>query len=97
MSGGLKVDFQQYECYKNGEKISLTHHEFGLLKYLLQHKDRVIDRDELLDEVWGRDITVGPRTVDTHMANLRKKIEEDPSDPKLILSVRGVGYKFIGR
>jgi len=96
-SGGLKVDINQYECFKDGEKVSLTHHEFGLLKYLLQNKDRVIDRDELLDEVWGKDIAVGPRTVDTHMANLRKKIEENPSDPKFILSVRGVGYKFIGR
>jgi DNA-binding response OmpR family regulator len=97
LSGGLKVDFRQYECYKDGEKINLTHHEFDLLRYLLQNKDRVINRDELLDEVWGKDINVGPRTVDTHMANLRKKIEDDPSDPELILSVRGVGYRFIGR
>lgn len=92
---GLKVDFLQYECYKNGELIKLTQHEFGLLKYLIKNRERVIDRDELLDEVWGRDVTVGPRTVDTHMANLRKKIEDNPSDPKLIFSVRGVGYKIV--
>jgi len=94
-SGGLKVDFLQYECYKKGELINLTKHEFGLLKYLVKNRERVVNRDELLDEVWGNDVTVGPRAVDTHMANLRKKIEDDPSDPKLIFSVRGVGYKLI--
>jgi len=91
---GLKVDFLQYECYKNGKLISLTKHEFGLLKYLIKNRERVIDRDELLDEVWGADVVVAPRTVDTHMANLRKKIEDDPADPKIVFSVRGVGYKM---
>ena len=74
--------------------IKLTKHEFGLLKYLIKNKERVIDRDELLDEVWGNDVIVSPRTIDTHMANLRKKIEDDPADPKYILNVRGVGYKI---
>ena len=92
---GLKVDFLQYECYKHGKLINLTKNEFGLLKYLIKNRDRVIDRDELLDEVWGVDVIVAPRTVDTHMANLRKKIEDDPSDPQLIISVRGVGYKIV--
>jgi len=92
---GLKVDFLQYECHKNGELINLTQHEFGLLKYLIKNRGRVIDRDELLDEVWGNDVNVGPRTVDTHMANLRKKIEDNPSEPRLIFSVRGVGYKMV--
>jgi len=91
----LKVDFLQYECYKNGQLINLTQHEFGLLKYLIKNIDRVVERDELLDEVWGDEVAVGPRTVDTHMANLRKKIEDNPSDPKLISSVRGVGYKIV--
>ena len=92
---GLSVDFLQYECFKNGELIKLTQHEFGLLKYLIQNRQRVVDRDELLDKVWGNDVIIGPRAVDTHMANLRKKIEDDPSDPKLIISVRGVGYKIV--
>ena len=94
-SGGLEVDFRQYECRKNGKEVSLTTHEFELLKYLLQNRGRVINRDELLDEIWGKDVFVAPRTVDTHMANLRKKIEDDPSRPRLIISIRGVGYKFI--
>ncbi|MBE9509425.1 MAG: response regulator transcription factor [Bacteroidetes bacterium] len=94
-SGGLEVDFRQYECRKNGKEVSLTAHEFELLKYLLQNRGRVINRDELLDEIWGKDVFVAPRTVDTHMANLRKKIEDDPARPRLIISIRGVGYKFI--
>jgi two-component system alkaline phosphatase synthesis response regulator PhoP len=94
-SGGLEVDFRQYICRKNGKEVSLTIHEFNLLKYLIGKRGQVINRDELLNEVWGRDVFVTPHTIDTHIANLRKKIENDPSDPKLIISIRGVGYKFI--
>ena len=94
-SGGLEVDFRQYECRKNGKEVSLTAHEFGLLKYLIRNRGKVITRDELLDEVWGKDVFVTPHTIDTHMANLRKKIEDDPSRPRFIISIRGVGYKFI--
>ena len=54
----------------------------------------MINRDELLDEVWGKDVVVSPRTVDTHMANLRKKIEDELDNPQLIMSVRGIGYKI---
>jgi len=93
--GDLEVDFRQYECRKSGREVSLTAQEFGLLKYLIQNRGRVIDRYELLDEVWGKDVVVSPRTVDTHMANLRKKIEDDPNKSRLIVSIRGVGYKFI--
>jgi two-component system alkaline phosphatase synthesis response regulator PhoP len=94
-SGGLEIDFRQYLCRKNGREVSLTAHEFELLKYLVMNRGKVIKRDELLDEVWGKDIFVTPHTVDTHVANLRKKIEGDPSNPQFILSTRGVGYKFI--
>jgi len=94
-SGGLEVNFRQYECRMNGKVISLTTHEFELLKYLIRNRGQVINRDELLNEVWGKNVFVTPHTVDTHMANLRKKIVDDPSHPKLIISIRGVGYKFI--
>lgn len=94
-SGGLEVDFRQYLCRKNGKEVSLTVHEFNLLKYLIQKRGQVINRDELLDEVWGRNVFVTPHTIDTHIANLRRKIEGDPADPHLIISIRGVGYKFI--
>jgi two-component system alkaline phosphatase synthesis response regulator PhoP len=96
-SGGLEVDFQQYVCRKNGKEVNLTVHEFNLLKYLIQNRGQVINRDELLNEVWGRDVFVTPHTIDTHIANLRKKIEDDPADPHMIISIRGVGYKFISR
>lgn len=91
---GLKVDFRQYECYKNDEKVNLTLHEFELLKYLIQNRGRVINRNELLDEVWGKDVIVSPRTVDTHVANLRKKIGEGTENPQFIISIRGRGYKI---
>ena len=94
-SGGLEVDFRQYECHKNGKAVSLTAHEFELLKYLIRNSGKVINRDELLDEVWGKDVFITPHTVDTHIANLRKKIEDDPSRPRFIKSIRGIGYKFI--
>jgi len=92
--GELEVDFLQYECRISGRKVALTAHEFGLLKYLIQNRERVIDRDELLDKVWGKNVVVSVRTIDTHMANLRKKLEKDPVHPGFIRSIRGVGYKF---
>ena len=94
-STGLEVDFRKYLCRKNGKEVSLTAHEFELLKYLIQNRGKVINRDELLDNVWGKDVFVTPHTVDTHMANLRKKIEDDPARPGFIVSIRSVGYKFI--
>jgi DNA-binding response OmpR family regulator len=94
-SGGLEVDFREYTCRKNGKEVSLTAHEFELLKYLILNRGKVIKRDELLDEVWGKDVFVTPHTIDTHMANLRKKLEDNPSSPRMIISIRGVGYKFI--
>jgi DNA-binding response OmpR family regulator len=96
-SGGLEVDFRQYECRMNGKTVSFTAHEFKLLKYLIQKRGLVITRDELLDKVWGKDVFVTPHTIDTHVANIRKKIEVDLSCPRFITSIRGIGYKFITR
>ncbi|MDX1286347.1 MAG: response regulator transcription factor [Draconibacterium sp.] len=93
-SSGLEMDIRKHKCSKNGKAINLTAHEFGLLKYLITNKGNVISREELLDEVWGKDIYVTPHTIDTHMANIRKKIEDDPSQPRFIISIRSVGYKF---
>ena len=95
--GVLEVDFLQYECRINGRKVALTAHEFGLLKYLIQNRERVIERDELLAEVWGKDVVVSIRTIDTHMANLRKKLEDDANQSRFIISIRGVGYKFASK
>ena len=95
--GELEVDFLQYECRIGGRKVALTAHEFGLLKYLIQNRERVIERDELLEEVWGKDVVVSVRTIDTHMANLRKKLEDDANQSRFIISIRGVGYKFASK
>ena len=95
--GELEVDFLQYECRISGRKVALTAHEFGLLKYLIQNRERVIERDELLEEVWGKDVVVSVRTIDTHMANLRKKLEDNANQSRFIISMRGVGYKFASK
>ncbi len=92
----IDLDFKKYEAKKKGKKLELTPLEFQMLKLLIQRKGEVISRDDFLDKIWGEDNTyVSFRTVDSHIANIRKKIEDDPSNPKHIISVRGVGYKFI--
>jgi len=93
--GDVEVDFKGYEVTKAGELVELTAREFSLLRLLVSHPDEVLRRDVILNEVWGDDWDVFPRTVDTHVAHLRKKLEDDPADPKHIVNVRGVGYKFM--
>ena len=92
--GGLKIDFATYEVSVRGKIIKLTLKEFELLKFLVQNPNRVLNRDQLLDRVWGGETFVTPRTVDVHIRRLRKAIEKDDSRPKWILTLRGVGYKF---
>jgi two-component system alkaline phosphatase synthesis response regulator PhoP len=92
--GGLKIDFATYEVFARGKNIKLTLKEFELLRFLVQNPNRVLNRDQLLDRVWGGDTFVTPRTVDVHIRRLRKAIEKDDSNPKWILTLRGVGYKF---
>jgi two-component system alkaline phosphatase synthesis response regulator PhoP len=94
--GNVEIDFKKYEAVKRGKVAYLTALEFSILHFLIKNKDQVVSRDSILDEVWGKDVFVYPRTVDTHIANLRKKIEDDPENPVYIIGVRGVGYKFIG-
>jgi len=92
--GGLKIDFATYEVSVRGKPIKLTLKEYELLKFLVQNPSRVLNRDQLLDRVWGGETFVTPRTVDVHIRRLRKAIEKDDSNPKWILTLRGVGYKF---
>ena len=92
--GRLKVDFDTYEVFIGGETASLSLREFELLKFFLRNPYRVYDRLQLLDLVWGSDVHVEPRTVDVHVRRLRKRIERDDANPELIVTVRGVGYKF---
>ena len=92
----IELDFVKYEAKKQGQPVPLTALEFALLHFLVQNKGRVVHRNEVLDNVWGKDVYVDARTVDKHISLLRKKFEDDPQEPKYILGVRGVGYKFMG-
>jgi DNA-binding response OmpR family regulator len=92
--GKLRLDVRKQEAFVGARQIELTHKEFQLLEFLFRHPGEVIGRDEFLSKLWGEDVYVTPRNVDTHMASLRKKIEEDADRPRYILSVRGAGYKL---
>ncbi len=92
--GDVDIDFKKYEVKKKGQPVYLTSLEFSLIGFLIKHKDQVVDRSAILDGVWGDDVYVLPKTVDTHVGHLRKKIEDDPANPKHIIGVRGIGYKF---
>jgi DNA-binding response OmpR family regulator len=95
--GDVELDFERYEAKKGGKRLDLTTLEFHMLKYIIQNKGKVLSRDDFLDKIWGEDnVSVSFRTVDSHIANIRKKIEDDQANPKHILSIRGVGYKFVG-
>lgn len=95
--GRLRIDFDNYEVLVNGERIELSLREFELLRFFVRSPNRVYDRLQILDLVWGDDTHVEPRTVDVHIRRLRKRIERDDTNPELILTVRGVGYKFNDR
>lgn len=93
--GETDLDFKKYEAKKKGQKIDFTPLEFHMLRLFVMKKGQVITRDDFLDQIWGENnLVVSLRTIDSHIANIRKKIEEDPSNPKFITSIRGVGYKL---
>jgi phosphate regulon transcriptional regulator PhoB len=92
---GLQIDYGSYEVTVDGEKIDLGPKELKLLQFLTGHPGRVYTRDQLLDYVWGDEAFVEPRTVDVHVSHLRSAIEEDKKKPQYILTVRGIGYKFV--
>lgn len=94
--GDIEIDFKKYEATKSGHSIHLSALEFNILHLFVQHRDEVLSRDFVLDKIWGEDVYVTNRAVDTHVAMLRKKIEDDPANPKHIIGVRGAGYKFVG-
>jgi DNA-binding response OmpR family regulator len=93
--GEITLDFIKYQAFRNKQEISLSSKEFDILKYLIEHEGVAIHRHDLLNEVWGYTAMPTTRTVDNFILDLRKKLEEDPANPKHILSVRGVGYKFV--
>jgi DNA-binding response OmpR family regulator len=94
--GELEIDFRRHEARRAGCPLDLTAREFQLLAYFLRHRGEVVTREALLEQVWGYQQTPLTRTVDMHIAKLRKKIEPDPADPRLILTVHRLGYKLAG-
>lgn len=92
--GRLRVDFDTHEIQLDGMRIGLSVREFALLEFFLRHPGWVYSREQLLELVWGRDVHVGPRTVDAHIVRLRKRLERGRGAPEVIVTVRGVGYKF---
>jgi two-component system response regulator RegX3 len=93
-SNGIKVDFDQRRVFVRGDEVHLRRKEFELLRLLVENSGRVLTRDVLIDRVWGSDYIGDTKTLDVHVKRLRSRIEEDPSVPVLITTVRGVGYRF---
>lgn len=93
-SGALKLNVLQRRAYKNDDEIKLSNKEFDLLAELMRNPNVVLSRDLILTKVWGYDYFVDKRTVDVHIRWLREKIEDDPSKPAIITTIRGIGYRF---
>jgi DNA-binding response OmpR family regulator len=92
---GVAVDFTKMEVTRDGHTVALTAQEFKTLKFMVQNAERVISRDELLNEVWGYQNYPSTRTVDNHILKLRQKLERDPANPVHFRTVHGMGYKFV--
>ena len=92
--GNLKADFEKREIHVKDKNLDLTLKEFELLEILIRNKGKILTRDTLLDKIWGYEYIGETRTVDVHIRYLRKKVEEDDKNPKLIETIRGVGYRF---
>jgi two-component system alkaline phosphatase synthesis response regulator PhoP len=88
------VDLLGTEITRDGKPVNLSAREFQLLRHFIEHRGTTLSREELLKQVWGYSAEMYTRTVDVHVASLRQKLEEDPKQPKLIVTVQGLGYKF---
>ena len=93
--GNVEIDLIKMEAFVNNNEIKLTKKQFAILEYFIHNDGKVVHRHDLLNNIWGYDKTPSTRTVDTFILEIRKKIEENPSNPKHIVSISGVGYKFI--
>lgn len=93
--GSVEVNTRRREVLRHGEMVSLSAKEYQLLCYLVDRPDTVVSRDELLEQVWGYRAATNTRTVDVHLAQLRSKLEDDPKQPKYLLTAHGAGYRFV--
>jgi two-component system, OmpR family, response regulator RegX3 len=93
-AAGVRMDVERHEVSVNGERIKLALKEFELLEMLLRNAGRVMTRGQLIDRIWGSDYVGDTKTLDVHIKRLRTKIESDPANPRYLITVRGLGYKF---
>lgn len=93
--GPVKVDFRRTAVYRSGKQVEMSAREFELLSYFIQRQGTTLSREELLREVWGYDGATLTRTIDAHVWMLRQKLEDDPQNPSHLLTVRGLGYRFV--
>ncbi|MCC6342662.1 MAG: response regulator transcription factor [Bryobacterales bacterium] len=94
--GGIHLDFRNYQATRGGEPLLLSPREFELLRFFVRHRGEVVTREQLLEQVWDITSRIMTRTVDNHIAKLRQKVEDEPSDPRWIVTVHRSGYKFLG-
>jgi len=94
--GDVHVDFRRAEVSRAGQPVELSAREFKLLRHFIEHRGATLSRESLLSDVWGYDETPFTRTVDVHVAGLRQKIEANPKNPAHLLTIHGLGYKFVG-
>jgi DNA-binding response OmpR family regulator len=93
--GKLKINFKNYTAVKSKRKLELTPREYEILKYFVKRQGEIVRREDLLNDVWGYNSFPNTRTVDAHIVKLRQKIEDSPDDPRIIITIHGVGYKLI--
>jgi DNA-binding response OmpR family regulator len=93
--GNMQVNFATYTATVQNQEVKLSHKEFEILHYLFNHKNETVSRDDLLDNIWGNDYQPTSRTIDNFVLKLRQKIESDPNDARIIITVHGIGYKLI--
>lgn len=93
--GDLEINFKKYKASKEGKSLKLSPREYEILHYFIKKQGEIISRDDLLNQIWGYDSLPNTRTVDAHIAKLRGKIEDKPEEPKLIVTLHGLGYKFL--
>ena len=94
--GDVRVDYRSAEVFRGSDTVELSAREYQLLRYLIEHRGEIISRDQLLNEVWGYNAMPSTRTVDVHVAWLRQKVEPNPRHPQYLLTVHGLGYRFVG-
>jgi len=93
--GNLEIDFRKYCAQKEGKSIKLSPRDYEILKCFIERQGEIVSREDLLNQVWGYDSYPNTRTVDAHIAKLRRKIEDRPEEPKHIITIHGIGYKFL--